>query len=961
MQNLMQWFWTLGLTLFFAAGNVAFAQDEEKEKVIPIKPAEVKLGRPVEFEKDILPFLDDSCISCHNVVVDEGELVLEDVPAMLKGGKHGTSLVAGQPDKSPLYVAAARLAAKTAMPPMPNDAEAEVLTPQQLGLLRQWIVEGAKAGAGSAERKIAWRPVPQQANAVYSVALSPWAQFVAAGRANQVVLFDITGKQEIGRLIDPGLSTIKWNDGLMYPDGAAHRDFVHSVAFSPDGNWIASGGFRTLKLWQKQPQQQQQLALAADVTALAVTADGKSAATALADNTIQLWNLATGKPAALLKGHAAPIRGLAFTADGAKLVSGSADKTIRLWNVAAAKQEGQLTAPADVRALLLSKDGSQVVSGDADNTIRVWALPQPGNNDAAAPVAELKGHSKPVTALALILPAGKQIASGSEDGTLRTWDLASKRNLKTMNLGAPITDVAVRPDGAAVAASATNNIARIYDLNGKQLAELKGDVNLTRNVVSKTDGQTVAKQQFALADAAVKAAEKNLKDRQDASKKAGEAKTAADKALTEAQKKAKEANDKVNAAKAELDKKPDDAALKKKHDAAVKAAAKPNDELKKAQSGKTSAERAIKLAAESIKTAQANLDTRNKAKAAADAAQKKADADLAAAKTQEQAGLKPIRTIAFSSDAKRIVTGGDDNLAHVWDAATGQAIDALSGHGAPLTALAAAPGARVVSAGADKTLRIWSVNPTWTLAGRIGAQDNDPDSLAASPFISRIVSLAFSPDGKLLATGGGDPSRNGELMIWNVQDRKLVRTIADAHSDVVLDVEFSRDGKSLLSGGADKFMRLFDVATGKLDKAFEGHTHHVLGVAWKADGSAVASAGADNVIKIWNVETGEQKRTIANYTKQVTGIQYIGTGDNMVSSGGDKTVRLHTASNGRNYRSFSGAADFVYSAAASRDEKIVVAGGEDGVVRVWNGTNGSSIFNFEPPKPAANAQASAAK
>src|SRR4029079_16075551 len=108
---------------------------------------------------------------------------------------------------------------------------------------------------------------------------------------------------------------------------------------------------------------------------------------------------------------------------------------------------------------------------------------------------------------------------------------------------------------------------------------------------------------------------------------------------------------------------------------------------------------------------------------------------------------------------------------------------------------------------------------------------------------------------KLLATGGGDASRSGELMIWDVTSQTLVREIKDAHSDTVMGVEFSRDGKYLLSGGADKFVKIFEVATGTHVRSFEGHTHHVLDVSWKADGSTIASAGADNAVKIWNVET----------------------------------------------------------------------------------------------------------
>ncbi|MBC8117224.1 MAG: WD40 repeat domain-containing protein, partial [Candidatus Saccharimonas sp.] len=246
------------------------------------------------------------------------------------------------------------------------------------------------------------------------------------------------------------------------------------------------------------------------------------------------------------------------------------------------------------------------------------------------------------------------------------------------------------------------------------------------------------------------------------------------------------------------------------------------------------------------------------------------------------------------------------------------------------------------------------------LIATLGPAPENMLDLAKSAFVNRVVSLAFSPDGKLLATGGGEPSRSGELILWNVETKAIARQFVDAHSDTVFGIDFSRDGKQLVSGAADKFVKQFDVETGKLIRSFEGHTHHVLDVSWKGDGSRIASAGADNAIKVWNVETGEQHRTIQNYAKQVTSIQYIGASDNLISCSGDKTVKMHRSNDGGNTRNFAGPTDFVYATACTRDEAIVVAGGEDGIFRVWNGTNAQELFKFEPPKPPAdNVQAKA--
>jgi WD40 repeat protein len=222
----------------------------------------------------------------------------------------------------------------------------------------------------------------------------------------------------------------------------------------------------------------------------------------------------------------------------------------------------------------------------------------------------------------------------------------------------------------------------------------------------------------------------------------------------------------------------------------------------------------------------------------------------------------------------------------------------------------------------------------------------------------RVLSLAFSPDSGKLITGGGEPSRNGELILWDVASGSVVRKFTEAHSDTVFDVEFSRDGKRLVSGAADKFVKLFNVETGELIRGYEGHTGHVLSVSIKADDSSLVSGGADFAVKLWNLDTGEQRRTMNNFQKEVTAVDYIGATDNFVSSGGDKTVRLFTASNGNNFRSFT-LPDFVYTAVASRDQNVIVGAGEDGTVYVWNGQNGQELMKFAPPVVEVEAQAAA--
>lgn len=942
----------------------SLAQEAKKGQIVP---AAVNLGRPVEFEKDIQPILDEKCVACHNVAIAESKLILEDVPAILKGGKRGPAVIAKDPEKSLMYRVAAR-AVDPVMPPLPNKVSASAFTPQELGLLRKWIEEGAVQGMGTGTAVVPWQPVPSTLHSIYSVGLSTWGRWAACGRANQIDLYDVATGEYVTRLQDPALLTIKQGDKPFYPLGAAHRDFVHALAFNPQENLLASAGYREVKLWQR-PSNVQRAAYAeeAAATSLAVSPNGQWLAIGRADNSIKLQNLADPNNKKVLAGHAGPVTGLQFSADSARLFSGSRDKSIRLWNVADGQQAGILATPQEVTALVLNLDGTRVFSGHAgDHFIRGWAVPfeapKPAEGDKPAepvkPVVEMKGHGGPVSALSLLLPAGTQIVSASADATWRVWEIANGNAVRNQNHGAPITGLSVKADGQFLVTAGGAN-ARLWKIDGNPVAEMKGNIGLQRNVLKITDDDAVAKSRVQLADAGFKAAEKNFKEREEATKKAIEQKAAMEKALTEAKPKEQAALAAVEAAKKELEGNKEDAGLKKKVTDAEAAAAKETEAVKKAQDAFDSAAKTVvqsekgqASADEQQKHAKVLLDNETTAAKAVEAIFNQAKADLA------PADAKPVKTATFIGSM--IATAGDDGTIRLWSGLNGKPLEELQGHKAPVGLLAAGPNNLLVGASDDKAVIAWDANPAWKLIATLGPPPENVLDLAKSQFISRVLSLAFSPDGKLLATGGGEPSRSGELILWNVETKAIVRNIVEAHSDTVFGIEFSRDGKYLVSGAADKFVKQFEVETGKLVRSYEGHTHHVLGVSWKGDGSRIASSGADNAIKIWNVETGEQHRTIQNYSKQVTSIHFIGATDNIISSGGDKTVKMHRANDGGNYRNFAGMPDFVYSVACTRDEAIVVAGGEDGVFRVWNGTNAQELFKFEPPKsPADAAQAKA--
>jgi WD40 repeat protein len=221
------------------------------------------------------------------------------------------------------------------------------------------------------------------------------------------------------------------------------------------------------------------------VTAVAISPDGRLALSGSWDNTLKVWDLASGKALRTLSGHSNYVTAVAISPDGRLALSGSWDKTLKVWDLESGKELRTLSGHAnDVTAVAISPDGRLALSGSWSHTLKVWDL------DSGKALRTLSGHARSVHAVA-ISPDGRLALSGSEDNTLKVWDLASGKALRTLSGHArSVHAVAISPDGRLALSGSDDTTLKIWDLaSGEELHTLSGHAYGVNVVAISPDGR----------------------------------------------------------------------------------------------------------------------------------------------------------------------------------------------------------------------------------------------------------------------------------------------------------------------------------------------------------------------------------------------------------------------------------------------------------------------------------------
>jgi RNA polymerase sigma factor (sigma-70 family) len=589
-----------------------------------------------------------------------------------------------------------------------------------------------------------------------------------------------------------------------------HEGNINSVAFSPDGKIIATGSLdNTLRLWDAATGkelcrfgEQNRPRFVAQIFCIAFSPDGKTVASGGNDNKVHLWDRASGAGRHLDAKDHGVVQALAFTPDGKTIASAHWNKDIVVWNTATGEAIHRLQGHQDkVLALVCSADGKLLLSGGADKTVRLWDT------------AEGKEVRKITTEMAVhgvaLSPDGKLVAAGGSDKTIRLWDRATGAEVRQLVCREDwVFSVEFSPDGKTLAAATAHYapdrnlpVGRLllFDVaSGTELRQLtKEDLHPTEAVAFSPDGKFIAA--GGGHDCTLRLWDTAGKEVSPVGGHQGQIGTAvftadARRALTTST----------------------DGTIRLWDTATGKELRRfPGLFAHLLPDGKT----LVTMSGGETPTVHIW--------------------DLGAEKERRHFSLPPSDVaMAVDPAGLTLAVPDKDHVIRLYDLATGAERGQLLGHrGRVHPLLFSSDGKWLASASfADHTVRLWDV-----------AAKKQARSFEAG----MVFSIAFSPDGSLLAAGGDDSgvrlceAATGRVRLHLRDDKTFWARACSIH--------FSPDGRTLATGSMHGHLHLWEIATGQKRRSLDGDQDWVTAFAFSPNGRYLLTGGTDTTALVWDL------------------------------------------------------------------------------------------------------------
>lgn len=591
---------------------------------------------------------------------------------------------------------------------------------------------------------------------VNSIAFSPDGKYLLSGGGDKTLkLWEVSTGREIRSL-------------------TGHTGWVSSAAFSPDGKYIASGGLDDfIRFWDVASGREYKRigGHIGSILSLAFSPDGKYV-TAATDNIVKIYDVKTGKTIKTFKGHTDSVSSVAFSPDGKYVASGSGwvsedskDNTVRLWDVKAAKEIKRFTGHAKgVISVAFSPDGGYLASGSYDKTVILWNI-KSGKKD------RVFNNPYEVESMAFS-PDGKYLVSGTHFGVMNLWDVSTGQNIRTHKEDDSVVykSVAFSPDGGSIATGNTDNAIKLWDTaSGAEVRKFGGNVKWVAGFAYfSADGRKIRS-----------AATLDLLSG-DIINNEGAGYPYKDNRFLR-----KEAEEDISEYITIVDSKTGAEVLK----------------IDKTEAANNFIHRVLAFSND-MKVALV-ADNEAKKVTVFDVNKKKNITSLKSLQAWE------TTSAAFSPDGKYVVTRhpiNGDSLT-IWDLLTGKQLRTFKGHK------------------------------------------------------SNVTKIKYTSDGKYLLSG----SMDNTLKLWNTETGKEIKNFT-GHSDVIEAITFSPDDKYILSGSWDGTIKLWDSISGKEIRTFTGHTNWVESVAFSPDGKYAVSYGRDRTTRLWDISTGKEIARFISFT-----------------------------------------------------------------------------------------------
>lgn len=600
-----------------------------------------------------------------------------------------------------------------------------------------------------------------------------------------------------------------------------------------------------------------------------------------------------------------------------------------------------------ITSVTFSPDGLSLASSDTNGKIQIW--------DAVngQQLFFCQGHNSWVWNVAFA-PNAPVLASCGQDHTIKLWNTSNGECFKTLHGHSNIvTEIAFSPDGQLIASSSTDRTVKIWNsVTGESIQTLEGHSACVWSVDFHPKGQLLAS---AAEDNTIKLW--NLETGSCVQTLQGHQYWV--KAI------AFSPNGKILASSS--------------FDSTVKIWDWQTGECLKTLLGHNSVVTSLAFSPQGDHLVTGSYDQSVKIW------------DIATGKCLDtlQKHTNRVWSVAFHPQGKLVVSGGDDHAIKVWELQRGKCIKTLQGNSNAIYAIAYSDQSDrrnlLASGHEDQTIKLWNLNIN-------APQTLEPD---LQPFqvlrghSDRILSVAFSPNGQMLASGSADRT----IRLWNPHTGKSLKTL-QGHRSWVWGIAISPDNKFLASGSYDHTVKVWDLESGECSQTLQGHPSSVLAVrfspdgktlfssgydkivkhwkletgeclnTWEADSSNrvwtmalssnsqhLATGGDDNYIKLWDIETGSCLRILSGHSHPVVSLVFTPNGDRLISGSSDRTIKIWDIFSGTCIETLQGHSHWVASLALSQDARTLISGSWDETIRCWDIGTGKCLQTLRSIRP----------